>query len=64
MKELFADILERNLVSIVKTIRRHQSWDMTLTDVWLLWDFGRPVEPLEPEDFGRNGEETEGERRW
>ena len=28
--------------------------DMTLLEFWLVWNFGRPFEELEPEDFSEN----------
>lgn len=28
--------------------------NMTLKEIWLCYTFGRPVEPIEAEDFNRN----------
>lgn len=28
--------------------------DMTLKELWLVWRFGRKIEPLESVDFNRN----------
>lgn len=33
---------------------RGKARDMTLTELWLAWNFGRLVEPVEVVDFSRN----------